>query len=100
MTDQKPIGEGVPHADIVLTIIISCYNDRDLVADCLNPSIKILPPNPMKSFLSTTPPATGQAKWWDRRFRRFGSCEATSTATTRIRTTGGSIKLAEPMSSC
>ena len=30
MTDQNPIGEGVLHADIVLTIIVSCYNDRDL----------------------------------------------------------------------
>ena len=35
MTDQKPIGEGMLEADIVLTIIISCYNDRDLVEDCL-----------------------------------------------------------------
>ena len=34
----------MPEADIVLTIIISCYNTRDLVADCLG-SIGQSPPN-------------------------------------------------------
>ena len=44
MTDQQPIGEGMPDAEIALTIIISCYNDRDLVGDCLR-SIYENPPS-------------------------------------------------------
>jgi GT2 family glycosyltransferase len=35
MTDQTPLGNRGPDVEIVLTIIISCYNTRDLVADCL-----------------------------------------------------------------
>src|ERR1700674_2568277 len=35
MTGLKPIGPAMTHPDIVLTIIISCYNTRDLVEDCL-----------------------------------------------------------------
>src|SRR5271155_2481863 len=35
MTDPKPIGDCAPDAEIVLSIIISCYNTRDLVSDCL-----------------------------------------------------------------
>lgn len=35
MNGLKPIGSAVAHADVVLTIIISCYNTRDLVGDCL-----------------------------------------------------------------
>jgi N-acetylglucosaminyl-diphospho-decaprenol L-rhamnosyltransferase len=35
MSDSKPIGCAMTYPDIVLTIIISCYNTRDLVADCL-----------------------------------------------------------------
>ena len=35
MTDTKPINSGAGDVDIVLTIIISCYNTRDLVEDCL-----------------------------------------------------------------
>jgi GT2 family glycosyltransferase len=44
MTDSKPIGCSAPDAGIVLTIIISCYNTRDLVADCLR-SIYQNPPS-------------------------------------------------------
>jgi len=36
MEDLKPVGEGESRADIVLSIIISCYNTRELVRDCLN----------------------------------------------------------------
>lgn len=35
MADQKPVGDGRADDGIVLTIIISCYNTRQLVADCL-----------------------------------------------------------------
>ena len=51
MTDQNPIGEGVLHADIVLTIIISCYNDRDLVADCLRSIYQNPPTEPYEIIL-------------------------------------------------
>jgi GT2 family glycosyltransferase len=51
MTDQKPTGKGVPHADIVLTIIISCYNDRDLVEDCLRSIYQNPPTEPYEIIL-------------------------------------------------
>ncbi len=35
MSATKPTGNDVTDVDIVLTIIISCYNTRDLVRDCL-----------------------------------------------------------------
>ena len=35
MTDLKPIDNRAPDGGIVLSIIISCYNTRDLVSDCL-----------------------------------------------------------------
>lgn len=35
MTDLKPIGNRDSDAEIVLSILISCYNTRDLVSDCL-----------------------------------------------------------------
>jgi GT2 family glycosyltransferase len=35
MTDSKPVGDRALDAEIVLSILISCYNTRDLVADCL-----------------------------------------------------------------
>ena len=35
MTESKPVGDRAPDAEIVLSILISCYNTRDLVADCL-----------------------------------------------------------------
>jgi GT2 family glycosyltransferase len=35
MTDLKPIRNHAPQVEIVLSIIISCYNTRDLVLDCL-----------------------------------------------------------------
>ena len=63
MTDQKPIGEGVLHADIVLTIIISCYNTAISSQIACGQFTRILPTNPMKSSLSKTARAMGQAKW-------------------------------------
>ena len=35
MTDSKPVADRAPDGEIVLSILISCYNTRDLVADCL-----------------------------------------------------------------
>ena len=35
MSGLKPAGDDIKNVDIVLTIIITCYNTRDLVADCL-----------------------------------------------------------------
>jgi N-acetylglucosaminyl-diphospho-decaprenol L-rhamnosyltransferase len=35
MSGLKPIGSAVPYRDILLTIIITSYNTRDLVGDCL-----------------------------------------------------------------
>ena len=35
MTDPTPAVDDETCAEIVLTILISCYNTRDLVADCL-----------------------------------------------------------------
>ena len=35
MSGLKPIGSSVTHPDMALTIIISCYNTRDIVEDCL-----------------------------------------------------------------
>src|SRR5271163_1552360 len=35
MTDPKPIGDRARDGEIVLSIIISCCNTRDLVSDCL-----------------------------------------------------------------
>jgi GT2 family glycosyltransferase len=35
MTDPKPIGDRAPDVEIVLSIVISCYNTRNLVSDCL-----------------------------------------------------------------
>jgi N-acetylglucosaminyl-diphospho-decaprenol L-rhamnosyltransferase len=44
MTDRKPVGDVKPESAIVLSIIISCYNTRELVADCLR-SIYRNPPS-------------------------------------------------------
>jgi N-acetylglucosaminyl-diphospho-decaprenol L-rhamnosyltransferase len=44
MTGWKPIGEGTPDPAIMLSIIISCYNTRELLADCLR-SIYRNPPS-------------------------------------------------------
>lgn len=35
VTDSKPVADRAPDGEIVLSILISCYNTRDLVADCL-----------------------------------------------------------------
>ncbi|MGH6839325.1 MAG: glycosyltransferase family 2 protein [Methylocella sp.] len=35
MNGLKPIGTAMTYPDIVLTIIITCYNTRDVVGDCL-----------------------------------------------------------------
>jgi N-acetylglucosaminyl-diphospho-decaprenol L-rhamnosyltransferase len=51
MTDQKPIGKSLLHSDIVLTIIISCYNDGDLVADCLRSIYQNPPTEPYEIIL-------------------------------------------------
>jgi cellulose synthase/poly-beta-1,6-N-acetylglucosamine synthase-like glycosyltransferase len=44
MSDLKPIGRAMTLPDVVLSIVISCYNDRDLVEDCLR-SIYQNPPS-------------------------------------------------------
>jgi len=44
MSGLKPIGPAMTNPDMVLTIVISCYNDRDLVEDCLR-SIYQNPPS-------------------------------------------------------
>lgn len=44
MTDLRRIVDEIPNDDMVLTIIISCYNTRDLVRDCLR-SIYEYPPS-------------------------------------------------------
>ncbi len=44
MSATKPIGKDISDVEIVLTIIISCYNTRDLVRDCLT-SIYQNPPS-------------------------------------------------------
>jgi N-acetylglucosaminyl-diphospho-decaprenol L-rhamnosyltransferase len=44
MSGPKPIGSAMTYPDMVLTIIISCYNTRDLVGDCLR-SIYQNPPS-------------------------------------------------------
>jgi GT2 family glycosyltransferase len=44
MSGLKPIGSTMTYPDMVLTIIISCYNTRDLVGDCLR-SIYQNPPS-------------------------------------------------------
>ncbi len=35
MSGLKPVGDDITEVEIVLTIILTCYNTRDLVADCL-----------------------------------------------------------------
>jgi GT2 family glycosyltransferase len=42
--DRKPVGDCPPDSTIILSIIISCYNTRDLLADCLR-SVYQNPPN-------------------------------------------------------
>jgi GT2 family glycosyltransferase len=51
MKGPKPVGDGTPGADIVLTIIISCYNTRDLVADCLGSIGRSPPKEPYEIIL-------------------------------------------------
>ena len=36
MKEGRPVADGATRADIALTIIISCYNTRELVRDCLS----------------------------------------------------------------
>jgi GT2 family glycosyltransferase len=51
MTQPKPIGHWVPDVEIVLTIIISCYNTRDLVGDCLRSIYRSPPGEPFEIIL-------------------------------------------------
>ena len=51
MRGRKPIGDRMPDADIALTIIISCYNTRDLLADCLRSIRKNAPAEPYEIIL-------------------------------------------------
>jgi GT2 family glycosyltransferase len=43
-TERKPVGEGGAAAPITLSVIISCYNTRELLSDCLQ-SISRNPPS-------------------------------------------------------
>jgi GT2 family glycosyltransferase len=47
---RKPVGNRMP-AEFVLTIIISCYNTRDLVADCLRSICQNPPGEPYEVIL-------------------------------------------------
>ena len=51
MMDRKPIGIGMPDAEIALTIIVTCYNTRDLVADCLKSIYQNAPSEPYEIIL-------------------------------------------------
>lgn len=51
MSRLKPVGDDVAGADIALTIIITCYNTRDLVADCLASIYQNPPTEPYEIFL-------------------------------------------------
>jgi GT2 family glycosyltransferase len=59
MTDPKPIGNFTPDAEIVLSIIISCYNTRDLVADCLRSIYQNPPSEPFEIVLVDDASADG-----------------------------------------
>jgi N-acetylglucosaminyl-diphospho-decaprenol L-rhamnosyltransferase len=51
MKDRKPVAEGETRSDIVLTIIISCYNTRELVCGCLNSLYQNPPEEPYEIIL-------------------------------------------------
>jgi GT2 family glycosyltransferase len=51
MTDTKPIGDGTPSVEIVLTIIMPCLNTRDVVADCLRSIYRNPPSEPFEIIL-------------------------------------------------
>lgn len=51
MTDPKPAVDDATDAEIALTIIISCYNTRDLVADCLRSIYENPPSAPFEIIL-------------------------------------------------
>lgn len=51
MSGSDPAGGRMRDADIVLTIIISCYNTRDLVADCLGSIREHAPTEPYETIL-------------------------------------------------
>jgi GT2 family glycosyltransferase len=51
MMGLKPIGNSAPDVEIVLTIIVSCYNTRDLVSDCLRSIYQNPPGEPFEIIL-------------------------------------------------
>ena len=51
MTAPRPTGDREPGAEILLTIIISCYNTRDLVEDCLRSIYQNPPSGPFEIIL-------------------------------------------------
>jgi GT2 family glycosyltransferase len=51
MSGLKPIGRDITDVDIVLTIILTCYNTRDLVADCLRSIYQHPPTEAYEIFL-------------------------------------------------
>ena len=63
MTDLRRIVDEIPNDDMVLTIIISCYNTRDLVRDCLRSIYEYPRSEAYEIILSTTVPWTGRARW-------------------------------------
>ena len=80
------------YPDIVLTIIISCYNTRDLVARL--PAVNLPEPAQEAYEIILVDDASDRRDKRDgdvERFPRFACCETTSTVTMHIRTTGLSI---------
>ena len=51
MSAQRPISSDVTSVDIALTIVISCYNTRDLVRDCLRSIYENPPREPYEIVL-------------------------------------------------
>jgi GT2 family glycosyltransferase len=51
MTNPRPIGNSRPDVEIVLTIILSCYNTRDILADCLRSIYQHPPSEPFEIIL-------------------------------------------------
>ncbi len=100
MTGLKPNGDATPDADIVLTIIISCYNTRDLVRDCLQSIYQNPPTGPYEVILVDDASVDGTSEMARTTFPEVRLIQTIPTITMRIRITGRSTRRAGVTFSC
>ena len=68
ITVGKPFGDGTPDRTIVLSIVISCYNTRDLLADCLESIYRNPPSEPYEIIVVDDASADGTSEMVHRTF--------------------------------